>query len=125
MGSQGLNRLSMAVNAAVPAVAANGVGKRVVGSIVRVEEPLPVAPTPCPGAASGENRSAVPESPPKALQELTRPQEIAKWLKCSPRTVIRMADRGEFPKYVSVGDRKRFVFAEVEAWLAQRLGERK
>ena len=114
---------------AVAGVLNGGLGRHASAS-VPVEAPLPLAATsrPAAGAAPVGNRAIGTQARvvvEKPLQQFATPKEIAKALKCSQRTVIRMADRGEFPKYVTVGGRKRFLFSEVEAWIAQRLGDRR
>ncbi len=43
-------------------------------------------------------------------------REVARWLKVAPQTVVRMARRGDLPGR-RVGNRWRFLKAEIERWL--------
>ncbi|GAB4202182.1 MAG: hypothetical protein OHK0013_15110 [Sandaracinaceae bacterium] len=43
-------------------------------------------------------------------------REVARWLKIAPQTVVRMARRGDLPGR-RVGNRWRFVQAEIRQWL--------
>ena len=53
------------------------------------------------------------------MEELWKAQEVAEVLKCSPRTVLAMAERGELPS-VKISRLRRFRPADIEAWVQDR-----
>jgi predicted DNA-binding transcriptional regulator AlpA len=62
----------------------------------------------------------VPVSPPSQLIAIKR---IARSLNVSVPTITRMVARGDFPKWVDLGFRKKqFLLSEIERWWRTRLG---
>lgn len=51
-----------------------------------------------------------------AKQVLLTKREVARWLRVSAETVVRLARRGKLPGR-RVGSRWRFVRGEIQAWL--------
>lgn len=51
-----------------------------------------------------------------AKQVLLTKREVARWLRVSAETVVRLARRGKLPGR-RVGNRWRFVRGEIQAWL--------
>ena len=50
-------------------------------------------------------------------------KRIARSLNCSVPTITRLVARGDFPKWVDLGiKRKQFILAQVEAWWRTRVG---
>jgi len=47
---------------------------------------------------------------------LLRPTDVARWLKVTPQTVVRMARRGDLPAR-RVASQWRFLKVEIEEWL--------
>lgn len=53
------------------------------------------------------------------MDELLTPQELAKYLKLNPTTVIRKAHKGEIPA-IRIGRRFRFNREQIDRWLLQK-----
>lgn len=53
---------------------------------------------------------------PSALLDVA---EVAHLLRCSPRHVYRLADRGEIPRPRRLGSLIRWVRADIERWLRE------
>jgi len=47
---------------------------------------------------------------------LLRPTEVARWLKVTPQTVVRMARRGDLPAR-RIASQWRFLKVEIDEWL--------
>ena len=61
-------------------------------------------------------KSAAAEAAKRELPEVATVEEIAAWLRCSPETVRRMVNRGDFP-CSRFGHTIRFFRPSVMAWL--------
>jgi excisionase family DNA binding protein len=53
------------------------------------------------------------------MDKLLTPQELAKYLKLNPTTVIRKANKGEIPS-IKIGKQFRFDKVQIDRWLLQK-----
>jgi excisionase family DNA binding protein len=58
-----------------------------------------------------------------ASEEILEVKEIAKWLKVSTRTVIRLAERGDLVAF-KIGDLWRFRRSDVDNYIQQQIQRR-
>lgn len=59
-----------------------------------------------------------------SIPEVRPVKEVASQLRLSLRTLVRMADRGEFPKFVRLGSKNFVVVQELNAWFERQLAAR-
>jgi excisionase family DNA binding protein len=60
------------------------------------------------------------DDPIEATHDLMTTQEVARWLRCDPRSVYRFVTRHQMPHY-RLGAAYRFKKTEIEAWMRARV----
>lgn len=53
-------------------------------------------------------------------QELASAAEVGEMLKCSPRTVLRLADAGRLPPGFKIGALRRWRVCEINEWIEEQ-----
>ena len=65
-----------------------------------------------------DGRNVGGDSPPAQLAGMLNVGDVAKMLRCSSRTVYRLADSGRMPRPIKLGALVRWPREQVEAWIA-------
>lgn len=65
-----------------------------------------------------DRRNVGGETAPSQAAEMLNVGDVAKLLRCSSRTVYRLADSGRMPRPVKLGALVRWPKAAIDAWIA-------